>query len=251
MNGAMVNGTLFTAWPPPFAVDFPTALPYTGPREMELAFHLQAASASALQTAYAALVRAMTPYAPPFQGDTSRLTVTLPDSSTRQIECYCTGVSDMELKGPTNAEVIISFMAPHPFFHQEWGAAGASTAWATGTNPKTISNTGDVPFWPVIKVMGAAGSTIVGLHLTNTTTGKVWSTSQTIAIGATKYITVYMDRAQADYYDDATNTDIISTMDTDAQFWPMRLGDNALQWSSTSGTPSAITVYHMWYYLGI
>jgi len=250
-DGQTVLGTSFAAWPPPLAVDFPAAMPYTAPRQMEIALLLKAATITALQTAYAGLLRGLTPYAPVFQGDTSYLSVLLPDgATTRVIECYCTGVSDMELKGRTNALVIISFLAPMPFFHQAWGDAAASTAWSTGTNPVTINNPGDVPFWPVFKVMGRAAGTVAGLHLTNTTTGKIWSTSQTIATGATKYITAYMDRAKMSYYNDATHADIIATLDTDAEFWPLRLGNNVVSFTST-GTPSAITVYHMWYYLGI
>lgn len=251
-DGAVVVGSPFTTWPPPLAVDWPTAMPYTAPRQMEIALRLNYTSISALQAGYAALLRGVTPYAPVFQGDTSYLSIVLPDgTTTRIIECYCTGVSDMEIKGRTNAMVTLSFLAPSPFFHQAWGAAGASTSWSTGTNPVTINNPGDAPFWPVIKIMGSAAGVVDNIHITNNTTGKIWSTSQDMSTGADRYITAYMDRAQMDYYNGATNTSIIGKLDTDAEFWPLIIGDNALQWSTTAGTPSAITVYHMWYYLGI
>ena len=249
MNGAMVIGTPFTAWPPPFAAaDWPVAMPYLKPRTMEIALHLMAASHSALQSAYETLCHGLTPYAPVAQGVTSYLEITLPDASVRDIECYCTGVSDLDWKGPANAEVVLTFLAPSPFFHQQWDAGYEE--WNTGTNPKTFTNSGDAPLWPVIRVFGRAGGTVAGLHLYNNTTNKTWSTSQTIATGAANYIAVYMDRAQMDYYNGAANADIITKLDTDAEFWPFIVGSNEIEFAST-GTPSLIAVYHMWYYLGI
>lgn len=248
-DGAALVGTPFTAWPPPWSIDLPAITPYTTPREMEIAILIKAATVSALDTAYVTLLQGLTPYAPAAQGDTSSLTITLPDgSTTRQIECFCTGVSDMEMKGRTNAIVTMSFYAANPFFHQAWGWW---TAWATATNPKTVTNVGHVTYWPVIKIFGDAASNITGLHITNVTTGKIWSTSQTLATGATNYITAYMDRAKMNYYNGATHADIIATLDTDAEFWPLLLGANSLQWSTTLGTPSSITVDHVWYFLGI
>jgi len=157
------------------------------------------------------------------------------------------------MDGPCYGIVTATFLAYNPYFYIEWGSGDANlyTDWNTGTNPKTITNIGDAPLWPVILVRGAAGSTIVGLHITNNTTGAIWSTSQTIAIGTANYVVAYMDRAQMSYYNGATKADIISTLDTDAEFWALQKGDNSLQWSTTSGTPSAITVYHPWLYLGI
>lgn len=250
-HGAQVVGTPFPAWPPVLAADFPAAVPYFPPRTMELIVRLNCATTAALQVAYEALVRAVTPFAPVFQGDTSYLYITTPDGlRTRIIECYCTGVSDMEIKGKYhNAFVTLTFFAPIPFFHLPWGDAASSTAWSTGTNPVTINNPGDAPLWPIFKVFGRAGGTVAGLHLTNNTTGKIWSTSQTIATGATNYIVAYMDRAKMDYYN-GSNADIINTLDTDAEFWPLQIGDNAVQFAST-GTPSAITVYHLWCYNGL
>lgn len=235
----------------------PTAIPYLGPREMELSIIIKAATVIALDTAYVAMMAGLTPFYPVTENDKDsfRLRILRPYTGAppeyRDINCWCTGVSDMDMRGRTNAVVNISFYAPDPFFYPEWGSATYETAWATATNPKTVTNAGHAAVWPVIKVYGAAGTTIVGLHLTNNTTGKIWSTSQTIAIGATKYIRVLMDRAQMYYYDDATSTDIISTMDTDAEFWSMPVGDNSLQWSSTSGTPSSIVVTHPVPFLGV
>jgi len=235
----------------------PLTAPYLGPREMELSILIKADTIIALDTAYVAMLAGLTPFYPYTSNDilSYRLRVLRPYTGSppeyRESSCWCTGVSDIELKGRTNGLVTIGFYAPDPFFYPEFGAASFLTSWATATNPKTVTNAGHAPVWPIIKVSGAAGATIVGLHLTNNTTGKIWSTTQTIAIGATKYIRVLMDRAQMYYYDGATSTDIISTMDTDAEFWPMQVGDNALQWSSTSGTPSAITVTHPAPFLGV
>jgi len=150
--------------------------------------------------------------------------------------------------------VTITFVAPYPFFRAAADIDASHTDWATGTNPKTIENIGHAPLWPNIRITGSAASTIVGLHITNNTTGKIFSVSQTIALGTDYGITVYMAKGQIAYWKTgagAFNTDIITKMDTDAEFWALILGDNELQWSSTSGTPSAITVYHPWLYLGI
>lgn len=241
-------------WPPSLVAPQVVPVPYVPPREVEIAIGMSAASASAFQTEYAAFIAAMSPYGQLNDYQPSFLKITLPDGSTyRVLTCFCTEVSAPEMDGPAYGVITSTFYAPDPYFTLQWGTAGTpyDTTWATGTNPKTITNPGDAPVWPVIQVFGAAGETIVGLHLTNTTTGAIWSTSQTIAIGATKYIRVFMDRAQMDYYNDATHTDIISTLDTDAEFWLLQKGDNVLQWSSTSGTPSSITVTHIWRYLGI
>jgi hypothetical protein len=255
------NGIIPAGNPMPYSADdvyqHPHAMPYLGPREMELAIRINAATIIALDTAYVAMVAGLTPYYPITDSDSSsyRLRVLRPYTGSppeyRLINCWCTGVSDLEMKGRTNAIVNISFFAPDPFFYPSFGDAAYETGWATGTNPKTVTNAGHADVWPVIKVMGAAGETIVGLHITNNTTGKIWSTSQTIAVGITKYVRVLMDRAQMYYYDGSTSTDIISKMDSDAEFWPLQVGANALQWSSTSGTPSSIEVIHPSPYLAV
>jgi hypothetical protein len=248
------NGIIPAGNPMPYTTSdvfqHPHVMPYTGPREMELAIRINAATIIALDTAYVAMVAGLTPYYPITDNDVSsfRLLILRPYTGGlpeyREINCWCTGISDLEMKGRTNAIVNISFYAPDPFFYPVFGETGYGTTWATATNPKTVSNSGHAPVWPIIKVSGSASTTIVGLHLTNNTTGKIWSTSQTIAVGATKYIRVLMDRAQMYYYDGSTSTDIIGKMDSDAEFWSMQVGDNALQWSSTSGTPSEIVVSH-------
>jgi len=232
-------------------------VPYLAPREMEISILIKAASIIALDTAYVAMLAGLSPFYPVTNNDlvSYRLRILRPYTGAlpeyREINCWCTGVSDMELRGRTNAVVNISFYAPDPFFYPEWNTATYQTAWATGTNPKTVTNAGHAVVWPDIFVYGSASTTVVGLHLTNNTTSKVWSTSQTIAIGATKYIRVRMDQAKMYYYDGSTSTDIIGTMDTDAEFWSMPVGDNALQWSSTSGTPSSIVVVHPVPFLGV
>lgn len=250
-DGEVLLGTP-AAWPPNYTYFQPVPQPYTSMREMEIAIGLSAASASAFQTAYAELLAALSPHRQLSSTYPSYLKITLPDTATyRAIGCFCSSVSDPEMDGPAYGRVVITFFAWQPYFVLPTGA-DTYTAWATGTNPKTITNSGDAPMWsPQIIVYGAAATTIVNPHITNNTTGKIWSTSQTIAVGTTKYVVAYMDRAQMGYYDGATTTDIISKLDTDAEFWPLQAGDNSLQWSSTSGTPSAIRVYHSWLYLGI
>jgi hypothetical protein len=48
-----------------------------------------------------------------------------------------------------------------------------------------------------------------------------------------------------------TRTSILSKMDVDAEFWEMPIGSNELQWSSTSGTPDGVVIYHAWNYLAV
>lgn len=234
----------------------PLVVPYLAPREMEITILIKAATVIALDTAYIAMLAGLTPFYPYANHDLYSYTLNVIRPYTgalpeyRDINCWCTGVSDMELRGRTNALVDISFYAPSPFFFAEWGTAAYITDWATGTNPKTVTNVGHAPVWPIIKILGDAAADVVGLHITNNTTGKIWSTSQTIATGAAKYIRVAMDRAMM-YYNDGSDHDIISKMDTDAEFWNMPIGDNALQWSTTSGTPSSIVVTHPALFLGV
>lgn len=251
-DGAALLGTPFTTPGEVLSIDWPKITPYFGPRVIEIVLRLTYSSLTNLITGYNSLATYLTPYAPPFKGDTSYLQIAAGwfVSTGRQIECFCTGLSNLDMRGTKDAIVTARFFCPSPFFRQLWADSSSSTTWNTGTNPLSITNTGAAPLWPVIKVFGRAGGTVAGLHLTNNTTGKIWSTSQTIATGAANYITAYMDRAKMEYFDGATTTDIITTLDTDAEFWNMQIGANSLQFSST-GTPSSIVVYHPWYYLTI
>lgn len=257
-DGATVIGPSF-AWPPTATTELFKPIPYTEPRTMELAVGIEAASAREFQAAYEDMLAGLTPYAPMTTGYPSYLYILLPyasgfDGIVREIDCYCTGVSSPEMDGPCYGVVTISFLAPYPFFRAADDIDASHTDWAPGTNPKTIENVGHAPLWPHIAVVGSAASTIVGLHITNTTTGEVFSINQTIALGTDYSVHIYMEKGQIEYRKTgggAFNTDIITKMDTDAVFWALILGNNVLQWSSTSGTPSAITVYHPWRYLGI
>ena len=245
-NGAMLLGTIATI---PYLDMQPRPVPYVGPREMEVAIGIKAASLNAWQTAYRALVLALSPNRAIVASYPHKLSILLPDASTvRDISCFCTAISDPEMDGPLYGQVIVTFLAPEPFFHVPW----VGSSWATATNPKTFTNSGDVPFWPTIAIYGDAAAPVVGIHITNNTTGKVWSSNHNIATGVTNSTDVYMGQAAIGRYEvDVWKEDLISTMDTDAEFWPLELGDNALQWSSTSGTPSVITVWNAWQFLAI
>ena len=77
------------------------------------------------------------------------------------------------------------------------------------------------------------------------------SASQVIAIGADIWVNMLTGQVFYSTDDWTTQTDIITTMDTDAEFWRMELGDNEIEWTSTSGTPAALLMYHAWNYLAI
>lgn len=255
MDGANLLGEYQTAPTALLTVQkrWPLAQVYMGPREMSIAIICKEAALTTLQTTLKAIIDETTPHLRLAFGVGPYLLITPPAGTpTYYIECWLAEMSDpVYLNYRGAARIILTFVAPTPYFHQEFGVAGNYTDM--DANPDSITNSGQAPLWPDIWVSGSASTTIVGLHLTNVTTGKIWSTTQTIAVGITKKIRVNMLTGEASYTTDGgtSYSDIISKMDTDAEFWSMPVGANSIQWSSTSGTPSTVRIYHAWNYLRI
>jgi hypothetical protein len=255
MDGARVIGTEPTL---PAGSTVQQAVPqpvfYTGPREFSIAIDILDDSLASWVQTNRAMIHHMTPYKIADALNPAQLAVTPPEgeygAESYSINCWLVEWSDREGHGPGAGTVVATFLAPIPFWHLAYSVAN-STMW--DANPDTIINPGDAPLWPDIWVDGSAGSTIVGLHLKNNTTGKIWSTSQVIGQGGQYGIRVNMLTGEAYYTTDswATQTSILKKMDTDAEFWPMEVGTNSVQWTSTSGTPAGVTMFHAWNYLSV
>lgn len=255
MDGARVIGTVPTLDPATTIQQaVPVATPYMAPREMSIVIEIEDENLAQWVETYRTMVHNTSPYEVPPATAPGKLLITTPTDgeyggTVFEIECWCVEWSDGELKGLGGGTIVATFLAPNPFFHLAYGIANG-TVWSG--NPEVIVNPGDAPIWPDFIVANGGGVPVVGLHLTNNTTGKIWSTSQTIAVGAGNEIRVNMLTGEAFYTTDAwtTQTSILSQMDTDAEFWPMLAGSNSLQWSTTSGTPG-VTVWHAWNYLAV
>lgn len=256
MDGARVIGTVPTVgYMTSMQQMVPQPIPYSAPREMSLAIEIEDDDLAEWVETNRTMVHNCTPYEVAQATMPGRLLITTPDNgeyggTVYEIECWCVEWSDGELRGLGGGTVVATFWAPNPFFHLAYGEEN-STLW--GGNPQTITNPGDAPIWPSIEIQGSASTTVVGLHLTNNTTGKIWSTSQTMAVGATKFIRVNMLTGEAWYTTDnwATWASLLSKIDTDAEFWEMPVGANELEWSSTSGTPTGLLTLHAWNYLAV
>jgi hypothetical protein len=227
--------------------------PYTPAREMEVAIEIMHTSLANWAAFNRNLQRGMSAYVD--EDELGTLRVVTPDGLTRDIDCWVVEWGDPEMKGPVDGVVIPVFWAPSPWFRDPTAVSDsiglpADTGFSIPlTVPVSlaatdvdgyinITNSGDVPTWPVIRITGPSDDpTIV-----NDTTGKTMAITQDLDAG--DYIEIDMENATVQWYDLSadTTTNIIETISDGSEFWPLVRGNNSLHITAESAVGGAIIV---------
>lgn len=118
------------------------------------------------------------------------LRVTRPqDAAVRQIACYYTGglEGDLSPGGPTWVPLVVSLLAPDPYWTPTAPATTTYAAAAVGVQQAVI-NTGDFDGYPVWTITGPCS----GISINNDTTGKGFTLTAGggLAVGAGQVLTI-------------------------------------------------------------
>lgn len=186
------------------------------------------------------------------------LTVIQGTHAGRQLTCvYETGLEEFAEEWPLLGLASLGFRAPEPYwldgtesqviatiddtaytwfpFAGSWAAnplrLGASDVFAV----VTITNTGDVPAWPVITVTGPG----VDLNVQNQTTGAVWQFTGTIAAGSELVVDTRPGRKSVRL--DGNNA--FARLSPTSSLWPLAPGTNRVSIGFASADTSSRAVF--------
>lgn len=212
-------------------------------------------SSAAIQSAWRALVRKLSPRLVSDRAHPFSLHITAADGVVRA----CDGVFgrlEIAQTEPTYAEATLVFQASDPALYdpnEKSVSAGlgagsgfsfplsmpASFAETGIDNIVMANNVGDLPAWPRIVVSGPCDNPVI----TNETTGKKVEIVQ--AQDAGDYITIDMDAATVVWYDASAGveTNIIENISMDSEFWPLVPGENAVHIVADGAAGGYVAVY--------
>jgi hypothetical protein len=194
--------------------------PYTPEREMAIALSGVFPTRALYGAGVRALRRLLNPYLAPDTAGQLKLLDT-DNAVTRQIDCWCVELTDVESEGPIGGIAIPVFWAPEPWFYdptqQVVGYAldsgpgvaypvdynvslGVSYATADLDSMQIVTNAGDVETWPLLEILGPGQAP----KIENQTTGKIvelsgGATGLTLGVGDS--VQIDMDLATVTFYD--------------------------------------------------
>ncbi len=194
--------------------------PYTPEREMAIAL----SGVFSTRALYGAGVRAMRRLLNPYLVTDTPGQLKLIDTDnavTRQIDCWCVELTDLESEGPIGGIAIPVFWAAEPWFYDPVqqvivyaldsgpgvfypifydASTGVSYVTADLDSTQIVTNAGDVETWPLLEVLGPGEA----VRIKNETTGKVLELSggaTSLALGVGDSVQIDMDLATVMFYD--------------------------------------------------
>lgn len=183
----------------------------------------------------------------PVKGE-GTLTVVQGDHAGRQLVCaYEAGLDSFAEEYPSLGLTTLAFRAADPYWQdateQSLVATIDSTAFTwfpflplvLGSSDvfaaATITNTGDVDAWPIVKVTGPG----TDLNVTNQTTGLTWHFTGSIAAGSILIVDTRPGHKSARL--DGVN--VFGRLSDDSVLWPLVPGPNRISIGFASGTAAS------------
>jgi hypothetical protein len=159
----------------------------------------------------------------------------------------------------------IELLCPDPLWRDTVATVGSMILWAGGLefgtlefpvefgtsgSQYTAANTGDVPTPVQITIAGPCVNPIID----NLTTGKTLAIVQSVLSGESIEIDTAFGQKRVEHIDGSgTRTNVMHWLTDASELWDLAVGDNALEYSETSGAGGAGAVTVSWYnkYTGV
>jgi hypothetical protein len=168
------------------------------------------------------------------------------DGEVWNIECipYDIAMPGGNARGITYQEVLVSFVAPHPYLYSDdlsevymVGFEGGFSlpfslpvSFGTVGTQTTVNNLGNVKAPVIIYLSGE----VVNPIITNETTGEDLTIEETIADGDTLIIDTAFGEKSAMLLSGGEYTNLFDKVDPDSVFWSLEPGENIISYSASS-----------------